>query len=74
MTADNVVDGIIEPIKHVFNVFLDVFWKILSFPFIAWNKLPQSVHHGCLIFLVLLGFIILIYLYINKHEIYQIDP
>jgi len=73
MAVDNVIDGIIEPIKKGFNFLLDVFWKIISYPFILWNKLPEWVHTGVLISLVILGFIILIYVYYTRKDVYKVD-
>jgi len=72
--ARDILESMLAPFKKIINIFLDVFWKILSYPFILWNRLPDWVHLSVLIFGVLLGIIILIYIYKTRHEIYQIDP
>jgi len=72
--ARDIVESILAPFKAVINIFLDVFWTILSFPFMVWNKLPYSVKLGIFIFFIILGIIILIYAYKTRNEIYQIEP
>ena len=73
MSNRNPLDGILEPIFKAFDVMRDLFFKLISYPFEWWNKLPGWVHTSTFIFLFIVACFILIYIIKTKDQLWELE-
>lgn len=69
-----VAEDIVENIQQVFKSIIDVGYKIVSYPFYAFAKLPfyvKWVFYGILLLLIL-G--IILYFIRNRNEFFEVHP